>query len=82
MPDEIKLLAAIDSYAGQSLASGAADSGELSRQRTRALDAYAGKMLDVPSEGRSQVNDRAVFETIQQIMPSMMRIFAGDENVV
>lgn len=82
MHDEQELLGAIDSYASQSLGSGASDSGQLSRQRSISIDAYAGKMLDAAPDGRSQVNDRAVFETIQWIMPSMMRIFAGGENVV
>ena len=79
---EADLIAAIESYAGQSLGSGTSDDGELSRQRSLSLDAYAGKMLDDPPEGRSKVNDRSVFETIQWIMPSMMRIFAGGNNVV
>lgn len=76
------LLSAIDSYAGQSLGSGASDSGELSRQRSISLEAYSGKTLVSVPKGRSGVNDRAVFETIQWIMPSMMRIFAGGDNVV
>lgn len=80
--NEDDLLAAIDSYAGQSLGSGASDNGELSKQRSRSLDAYAGKQLVSVPKGRSGVNDRAVFETIQWIMPSMMRIFAGGDNVV
>ena len=82
MPDENGLLNAIDNYSAQSYGSGTSDNGELSRQRSLALDAYAGKMLDVPPKGRSKVNDRTVFETVQWIMPSMMRIFAGGENVV
>ena len=77
-----KLLSAIDSYAGQSLGSGASDDGDLSKQRSLSLDAYAGKMLDVPPEGRSKVNDRSVFETIQWMMPSFQRIFAGGDSVV
>ncbi len=77
-----KLLSAIDSYAGQSLGSGESDNGELAFQRSRALDGYAGKMLDVPPDGRSQVNDRSIFETIQWMMPSFQRIFAGGDNVV
>jgi hypothetical protein len=80
--NEDELLAAINSYAGQSLGSGASDNGALSKQRTLSLDAYAGKQLVSAPKGRSSVNDRAVFETIQWIMPSMMRIFAGGDNVV
>lgn len=82
MPDQSQLLNAIENYSAQSYGSGASDNGELSRQRSLALDAYAGKMLDVPPEGRSKVNDRSVFETIQWMMPSFMRIFAGGDNVV
>lgn len=77
-----ELLNSIEDYSSHSYGSGTSDNGELSRQRSLALDAYAGKMLDVPPEGRSKVNDRTVFETIQWIMPSMMRIFAGGENIV
>jgi hypothetical protein len=80
--NESDLLAAIDNYAGQSLGSGASDNGELSKQRSISIDAYDGKTLVSVPKGRSGVNDRAVFETIQWIMPSMMRIFAGGENVV
>lgn len=82
MPDIDSLNAAIDEYSAQSFGSGAADNGELSRQRSLALDAYSGKMLVVPPEGRSRVNDRSVFETVQWMMPSFMRIFAGGDNVV
>ncbi len=82
MPDQQKLLNAIDNYSAQSLGSGQSDNGELSFQRSRALDAYAGKMLDVPPEGRSTVNDRSLFETVQWMMPSFQRIFAGGDNVV
>jgi len=81
MPDTVALNAAIDAYAEQSLGSDS-DSSELSMERALALDAYAGKNIDEAPEGRSQVNDRTVFESVQQVMPSFMRIFAGGENVV
>lgn len=79
MPDEIALNAAIDAFSEQAIGS---DDGELSRQRSLALRAFVGEILDEAPEGRSQVGDRAVFETIQQVMPSFMRIFAGGDNVV
>ena len=82
MPDMDSLKIAIENYATQSLGSGTSDNGELSKQRSLALDAYAGKMLDVPPDGRSKVNDRSVFSTVQWMMPSFMRIFAGGDNVV
>ncbi len=80
--NEDELIGAINNYAAQSLGSGASDRGDLSKQRSISLDAYAGKQLDSSPAGRSSVNDRAVFETIQWIMPSMMRIFSGGDNVV
>ena len=79
MPDYVALNSAIDAFAEQAIGS---DDGELSRQRSLALRAFAGEILDEAPEGRSQVGDRAVFETIQWIMPSMMRIFAAGDNVV
>jgi hypothetical protein len=73
MPDTDKLLAAIDSYAENTHG----DSGELSRQRSLALDVYAGKNIEPAPEGRSQVTDWSVFETVNWIMPSLMRIYGG-----
>lgn len=81
MPDKDKLIGAIDSYAAQSQGSDAY-SGELSRQRSLAIDAFAGKNFEPAPEGRSQVVDYTVFETIQWIMPSLMRIFAGGDKIV
>ncbi len=81
MPDTTKLISAIDSYASQAHGSGA-DDGELSTIRALSLDAYAGKNIEPAPEGRSQVVDWTVFETIQFILPSLCRIFAGGENVV
>jgi hypothetical protein len=73
---ETELLASIDSYSDNE------DGGELSRQRAIALQRYAGINLEPAPPGRSQVVDRTAFETVQWIMPSMMRIFAGDDNIV
>jgi hypothetical protein len=81
MPDKDALLSAIDSYEDQSIGS-EGSTGELSRQRALALDAYAGKNITPAPEGRSQVVDMSVFETVQWILPSLTRIFCGDESVV
>ncbi len=81
MPSEENLINVIDAYAAQSY--GPSDQGgELSRQRGLILDYYAGKNEEPAPEGRSQVVDRSIFETIQWMMPSFMRIFAGDSNIV
>ncbi len=81
MPDIVALNAAIDAYAEQAIGSDVLG-GELARQRSLALDAFQGKVIDAAPEGRSEVQDWAVFETISWIMPSMTRIFAGGDNVV
>ena len=79
MPDTTKLLSAIDSFADQ--AHGADnDGGELSRQRALAISAYQGSVIDVPPEGRSAVKTFDVFETCQWILPSLLRIFAGESD--
>jgi len=80
-PDFDSLIAAQDAYEASSLGSDS-DGGELSNQRALAIDAYAGKNIEPNSIGRSQVVDWAVFETIQWILPSLCRIFAGGDNVV
>ncbi len=79
MPDNEKLLSAINAYDGQVFGSNASDDGELSRERSLALDAYGGKNIEPAPEGRSQVTDWSVFETVNWCMPSFMRIFAGGE---
>lgn len=77
--DEVKLIAAIDAYA--ETAHGAdSDGGELSNQRSLALRAYSGENLEPAPEGRSQVVDRTIFESVQWIMPSLMRIFGGGDS--
>ena len=81
MPDTVKLNSAIDSYASQAHGSGA-DDGELSTIRALSLDAYAGKNIEPAPEGRSQVVDWTVFETIQYILPSLCRIYANGDSVV
>jgi len=80
MPDKIKLIAAID--AAEASALGGDRSGDLSNERALAIDAFSGKNIEPADEGRSQVVDWTVFETIQWILPSLTRIFANGDNVV
>jgi hypothetical protein len=76
-----RLNAAIDAYESQAYGSDA-DAGELSRQRSLSLDAYNGMNIEPAPEGRSQVVDWTVFETIQWILPSLTRIYAAGDNIV
>lgn len=78
--DNDLLIAAIDA-AEQSSYSSEGDT-QLSTDRAYAIDMYLGKNLEPAPEGRSQVIDRSVFETIQWILPSLCRIFANGDDVV
>lgn len=80
MADEQALLAAID--AAEENSYGADNDGELAGERAAAIDYYLGRNVDPAPDGRSQVVDRSVYETIQWIKPSLARIFASGDDVV
>jgi hypothetical protein len=78
--DNELLIAAIDA-AEQTSYSSEGDT-QLSTDRAYAIDLYNGKNLEPAPDGRSQVVDRSVFETIQWILPSLVDIFANGDDVV
>lgn len=55
---------------------------EYSQERIRAMDFYMGEPLGNEVEGRSQVIDTTVSDTIEQIMPSLMRVFTANDKYV
>jgi hypothetical protein len=59
------------------------DSGDLSAQRAKAMDYYLGEMMEhLPApEGRSRAISTDVQDVIESIMPSMLEIFTGTEEV-
>jgi hypothetical protein len=57
-------------------------SGKLSSARIDADKYYRGEPLGNELEGRSQVVSRDVAEAVDGAMPSVMRVFAGGEQVV
>jgi hypothetical protein len=57
-------------------------SSELSHQRKTALDYYYGEPFGNESDGRSAYVSRDVADTIEWIMPSLMRIFTGGDSIV
>lgn len=59
-----------------------ADMSELQTAREQALKAYMCQPYGNEVEGRSQVVMSDVFNTIESILPSLMRIFAGSVDVV
>jgi hypothetical protein len=56
----------------------------LNEERSRALDYYQGDMArDMPTtEGRSAAISSDVADTIEGLMPSLMEIFAGGDEVI
>lgn len=58
------------------------DGGRLSEQRRQALKQYEGEKYGNEVEGRSQVVDRTIMETVEWIMPALMRIFAAAPQIV
>lgn len=68
-------LAEIDSSTGST-------SGELSSQRADGMDRYLAEPYGDEIEGRSQVLTREVYETIESILPSLVRIFTNSDNMV
>lgn len=50
--------------------------------RAGAVDRYFGRPYGDEEEGRSTVVSRDVHDTINAILPSLMRVFFGSENVV
>ena len=78
--DHQALLAAIDAH--RSNAYGAGDQSILSERRAQAIEYYLGLNTMPAPEGRSQVVDRSVYETVQTLLPSLVRIFASSADTV
>jgi hypothetical protein len=81
--DDTALLGAIDDADNRSYGSDLSNlTAGLSAERALSIDLYLGKNVDPAAEGESNVIDRTVFETIQETLPSMCRIFANGDDVV
>ena len=57
-------------------------SGELSDQRSQAMDYYLGEPLGNEVEGRSQIRTRETLETVEWVLPSLIRLFTDSDNMV
>src|SRR6056300_622899 len=55
--------------------------GELVSRRKKSLEYYLGEPLGNEQEGRSQVVSNDVLDTVESLMPSLMRIFTSGDNV-
>lgn len=62
----------------------AMSSAYLTQERAKAMDYYLGRMeIDMPvEEGRSQAVSTDVADTIEGLMPHLMDIFAGSDEVM
>lgn len=78
--DKDKLLAAID--ARSSSAYGDDTDSSIATKRADLIEYYLGLNRNPAPPGRSQVVDRSVFETVQTMLPSLVRIFASGDEVV
>jgi hypothetical protein len=78
--DKDKLMAAIDAKAEN--AYGNETDSSIARHRANLIEAYLGLNTNPSPEGRSQVVDRTVFQTVQTILPSLVRIYAGSSEEV
>lgn len=66
----------------RSIGFGDGDSGELTEAREKALAYFKGDMKDIGSlPGRSSVVDTAVADAIETVMPDVMEVFVGGEDV-
>lgn len=58
------------------------DSSELSQQRANGLSYYLGEPLGNEQPGKSKVVSRDVQETVDWMMPSLMKVFTSGDSVV
>ncbi len=56
--------------------------GTLSTQREKSLEYYQGESLGNEIEGRSQVVSTDVADTIESLLPNLLRVFTSSEKVV
>lgn len=56
--------------------------GELAKERATALDYYMGEPYGDEKDGRSQIRTREVMETVEWIVPSLVRVYCDSDNLV
>ena len=78
--DNAALIAAIEAAKENSY--GSDEHSDLGKKRAKAIEYYLGLNTNPAPEGRSQVVDRSVYETISTKIPSLVRIFAGSSDEV
>jgi hypothetical protein len=56
-------------------------SGELADERATSMDLYLGEPQGDEVDGRSQVRTREVTDTVESVLPGLIRLFADADNV-
>src|SRR6056300_1824853 len=56
--------------------------GNLSESRKKSIEYYLGDKLGTEIDGRSQVVSTDVSDTIESILPNLLRVFTASDNVV
>ena len=78
--DESTLLGHLQSERRQSI--GFEDNGDIEEQREKALEYIKGEMKDVPSKkNRSSVVSSDIADAVETILPDLMEIFTGGEDI-
>ena len=79
---DTELLNIVSDERKRSIGWGDGDSGELVAVREKAIQYYRGQMNDVPSmPGRSGVTSTDIAEAIETVLPDIMEVFIGGEDV-
>lgn len=80
--DDDTLLKIVGEERKRSLGFGEADAGVLTIERERAINYAKGQMDDVPAlPGRSQVVDTAVADAIETVLPDVLEILIGGDDI-
>ena len=77
--DDKEILAAIDTQSREAYGYLA---GTLTEERERALKYYLGEPYGNEVEGRSQVVTRDTLETVEWILPSLLKVFMSGDKIV
>ena len=81
--EDRELQAIIDRQIGAAIgSSGAGGGSELADQRKKALDYYYGEPFGNEVDGRSEVVIRDVADTVEWLLPSLVKVFLSGDEIV
>jgi len=80
---DAQLLRIVDDECRRSVGFGEGDTGELARVRIRAQEYRQGRINDLPvMRGRSAAVDSTLSDAVDSLMPDVMEVFFGGDDVV